>query len=158
MEELDDKHYCGGDEELAAMLHKFFVVEGHDEVIIQHPQDGERLITKDEYFNLQKHLKAASDMSPADRMVESKRLKNKKQIQFRTAMIEAKHYTVDLDDEDSFGYDVNGVKVDIEGMDFVPVDQYLKGIKAVENELGAYVSESMHKPPVRILKKEDQET
>ena len=145
---------CDGDEELAKMLHKFFVVEGHDEVAVMHPVDGERVITKAEYLDLQKHLKKAKNMSPAQRLVETKRLKNQKQIRFRTAMLEAKVYVVDTEDdsEENFGTDVDGNKMDLEGVVFVPTDQYVDGIELKENELGCFVSESLHKPPIRIVK------
>lgn len=154
MSEPDKNHYCDGDEELAKMLYKFFVVEGHDEVVIQHPTDGEKIITREYYLELQENLKKAKNMSPAERLVETTRLKNQKQIRFRTLMLEAKVYVVNIDDETegSFGFDVNGDKMDIEDMDFVPTHQYIDGIELKENEIGCFISESLHKPPIRVVK------
>jgi len=151
MNEADQQNHCSDDEELAVMLHKLFVVEGHEEVVIQHPEDGERVVTKKEYLELQDNLNKARNMSPAERIVESKRIRNIKQKQFRDAMLIAECYVIDLDDEDSFGLDINGTKIDIEGMDFVPVKDYISGIEKKENEIGCYASESLHKPPVRLL-------
>ena len=152
---MDDQqtHNCDSDEQLDAMLHRLFIIEGHEEVTVQHPTEGEQVMTKKYYLELQESLRKANSMSPAERLVETAKLRNKKQLQFRTAMIEAKHYVIDLDDEKSFGYDVNGIKIDIEGMNFVPADQYIKGVEVLKDELGAFVSENMLKPPVRLFKK-----
>ena len=143
---------CDGDEELAKMLHQFFIVEGHDEVAVMHPVDGERVITKAEYLDLQKHLKKAKNMSPAERLVETKRLKNQKQIRFRTSMLEAKVYVVDIEDDETYGFDVDGNKMDLENVVFIPTHQYIDGIELKENEIGCFVSESLHKPPIRVVK------
>jgi len=143
---------CDNDEQLAETLHRLFVVEGHAEVVIQHPVDGERVVTKDNYEELIGHLAKARDMSPAKRLKETARLKRKQQMKFRTAMITAKVFTVDFDDDDNFGYDVNGVKIDMEGMIFTPSGQYLKGIEVMENEIGAFVSEDQRKDPIRIVR------
>lgn len=146
----DQIHNCD-EEELGAMLHRLLIVEGHTEVVIQHPTDGEQVVTKESFLEMQRHIKRANDMSPAERLVENKRLKMKKQMQFRTAMIEAEFYTVDLNDDENFGFDVDGNKLDIDGLIFTPVDQYLPGIDIKEKEIGAFVDEAMAKPPIRIL-------
>ena len=146
------QNHCDGDEELAKMLHQFFIVEGHDEVVIQHPTDGEKIVTKEYYLELQESLRKAKNMSPAQRLIETKRLKNQKQIRFRTSMLEARVYVVDIEDDEAYGFDVDGNKMDLEGVVFIPTHQYIDGIELKENELGCFVSESLHKPPIRIVK------
>jgi hypothetical protein len=143
-------HKLISDEELSKQLHQLFVVEQHETVTLQHPVEGDTTITKAEYLDTLKHLKRAADMSPAQRLQESKRIERKQQIKFSTAMITAKIYTVDIEDEDNFGKDIDGNEIDMEGMTFVPVDDYLKGITKNENEIGAFVDESMKRPPIRI--------
>lgn len=138
------------DAELSRQLHHHFVVNKEPEVVIQHPTEGDITYTREEYFKSLAHLKKSLEMSPAERLQESKRISRKQQMRFRTAMITAKTYTVDIDDEDSFGKDVDGNEIDMEGMTFVPVDNYLKGVLSSTNELGAFVDPSMRRPPIRI--------
>lgn len=151
---MSEIHNCD-DDELDATLHRLLVVEGHDEVVIHHPQDGERVVTQASYLEMKRHLARAKDMSPAERLIESARIKNKKQLQFRTAMIEAEFHKVDLNNDKTFGFDVDGNKLDIEGLIFISEQDYLGGIEKKENEIGAFVDESMTKPPLRILKTAD---
>jgi hypothetical protein len=143
-------HKLISDEELSKQLHQLFVVEQHETVTLQHPVEGDTTITKAEYLDTLKHLKRAADMSPAQRHMESKRLERQQQIKFRTAMITAQVYTVDLEDEDNFGKDVDGNEMDINQMIFVPVDDYLNGIIYADDEVGAFVDSSMRRPPIRI--------
>jgi hypothetical protein len=138
------------DEELSKKLHQLFIVDNHESVTLQHPTEGDHTLTKQEYLTTIHYLKTARDMSPAERLQEGKRLERRQQIKFRTAMITAKMYTVDIDDEDNFGKDIDGQEIDIEAMTFVPVDQYLSGIETQELEIGAFVDSSMKRPPVRI--------
>lgn len=152
--EESQTYNCDSDEALDAMLHRLFIVEGHDEVVVNHPVDGEQVVTKEYYLELQSSLIKAKSMSPADRLVETTRLKNQKQIRFLTAMIDAKVYVVNIDDETegSFGFDIDGNKMDLEDVVFIPTHQYIDGIALKENEIGCFVSESLHKPPIRIVK------
>ena len=144
-------HNCD-DEELGAMLHRLLIVEGNEEVVIYHPTDGEEVVTREGYLKTLEHLNRAKNMSPAERFTENKHLKNKKQIQFRTAMIEAKVYTVDVNNDEVFGVDIDGIKINIiDGMKFIPICQYLPGIDVIEKEIGAFVDESMRNAPIRIL-------
>ena len=147
----DDRIHNCTDDELDATLHRLLIVEGNPEVVIHHPEDGEQVVTKESYLEMKKHLNRAKNMSPAERIIENKRLKLKKQFQFRTAMIEAKFYTVDLNNDETFGFDVDGNKMDLDGMDFVPVEKYLSGIEVKEKEIGSFVDEGMRKQPLRIL-------
>jgi len=140
------------EDELGAMLHRLLIIEGNEEVVIYHPVEGEQVITKKDFIETQKHLKRAKNMSPAERLVETKRIKNKKQMRFRTAMIDAPVYVVNIEDDETFGFDVDGSKMDIEQTVFVPVEQYVSGIELKENELGCFISESLHKPPIRVVK------
>jgi len=148
----DDRIHNCNDDELGEMLHRLLIVEGHDEVVIYHPVEGEQVITKESYLELQKNLKKAKNMSPAKRLVETERLKNQKQIRFRTSMIDATVYVVDIEDDETYGFDVDGNKMDLEDVIFIPTHQYIDGIELKENELGCFVSESLHKPPIRIVK------
>ena len=149
----EGKTYQSTDDELGALLHRLIVVEGHEEVEIQHPTEGLMVVTRDSYKTMMESLDKAAKMSPADRLEETKRLERKRQMQFRTALIDAKVYTVDIDDEDNFGFDINGDKIDMDGLIFTPTNTYPKGSKVILNEIGAFVDEMMIKPPIRILTK-----
>jgi len=149
-------HECSSDEELSKKLHQLLVVEGHPNVEIHHPTEGRVVLTKENYQETLKHLAKVKEMSPAERMMEHKRQVRKEQMKFRTAMITAETVTVDIDDDSSFGLDVDGNKIDIEGKTFVPVAVYLKGMEPKKNEIGCFVDESQRKPPIRILAKPDQ--
>ena len=138
------------DDELSRQLHHYFIVENQESVTLQHPTDGDKVVTRDEYLVIIKNLKRVRNMSPAERMQMNKRLERKQQTRFRTAMITAKVYTVDIEDEDNFGKDISGQEIDMEGMTFVPVEQYLKGIEHQDLEIGAFVDSTMKRPPIRI--------
>ena len=153
MADQDEIYNCD-DKDLGAMLQRLFD-EGHDEVVVRHPTDGLVVVTKQDFKTHLANLKKAMNMSPADRVRETarlKNLKNQKQIRFRTAMIEAPVHTVDIDDEENFGKDVDGNELDIDGMGFLPVSQYLKGMDTKENEIGCFFDEFERKPPIRICK------
>lgn len=152
--------YDCNDKNLGHMLQKLFD-EGHDEVVVRHPIDAPVVVTRADFKKYLREIERCKNMSPADRVKEGARLKNiknQKQIRFRTAMLNAPAYTIDPDDEESFGKDIDGNEMDIRGMVFVPIVQYLKGIEVLEHELGCFVDEYDEKrSPVRILQKTDSE-
>jgi len=145
------------DSELGAKLHSLFQ-SGESEVTVRHPIEGDIIVTKSDFVAHIKNLQLiAPALSPSNRIRENKRRENLKkanQIRFRTAMIGIMPVVVDVDDDKSFGFDVNGNKLDIDGMTFIVVKDYLKGIEAYDGELGAMVDEEMKRPPVRIAKKQ----
>ena len=97
-------------------------------------------------------------MSPAERLQEQKKTERRNQIRWRTQMITAKTHTVDTEDDENFGIDVDGEKIDMDGLTFLPVDNYLKGTELHPGEIGCFTDEKGIKPPVRILAlKEPQE-
>ena len=152
MTEQDNVYNCD-DSDLGAMLHRLLIVEGHDEAVVQHPTDGEIIVTKADYKKHLANINRVKNMSPADRVTENKRLrniKNQMQIRFRTSMISAPVHIVDIDDESGFGKDIEGNQLDIEGMIFLPVKDYPKGLELKENEIGAFISEFFYKKPIRI--------
>ena len=153
-----DNVYNCDDESLGKMLYRLFVTEGNDEVVVTHPTEGDVVVTKDDYKKHLANLSRVNNMSPADRVTENarlKNLKNQKQIRFRTAMIDAPVHTVDMEGENNFGVDVDGVKLDIDGMAFVGVAQYPKGIAIIKQEIGCFVDEHDEKrKPIRIKQKE----
>ena len=65
-------------------------------------------------------------------------------------MIDAKVYTVDMEDDDAFGKDVDGNDMNIDGMVFLAIHNYLKGIDVLDNEIGSFISEDFSKKPIRI--------
>lgn len=137
--------------ELGAQLHQLLIVEGHKEVVVQNPPDPDQVVTKDYYLSLLKNLEKAKNMSPAQRMLERKRIKNRDEITLRTAMLSADFYTVDIEDEENFGKDIHGNDIPMTGMRFVPVNQYLKGISPIDNEIGVFVDDNKKEKPVRIV-------
>ncbi len=145
----------GLDEDLGKILHKLFQ-SGEDEVEIRHPKEGTVIYTKAEFYKtINQMVDKINDekRSPAERVVEKQRLENvrkQQQIRLRTAMITADVREVDFDDENSFGKDINGESMDIDGMVFVKTNEYLTGIELKEHEVGAFIHGEMKKPPVRI--------
>jgi len=141
------------DADLGAQLHELFQ-QGHDEVTVVHPAEGEVTITKSEFYGHISDLqKSMAPLSPADRIIEKnrlERLKNYRQMQFRTKMIEAEVHQVDLNGDDNYGFDAKGNKIGIEGMEFVPIHNYLEGIVLHDHEVGAFIDQSGKKYPIRI--------
>jgi len=148
---MTDPIQCDSDEDLSKMLHQLLVVDGHDEVEIVHPVEGVQVVTRETYEAMIENIIKARNMSPAERLLATKRIKRKMQIRFRTAMITAETRTVDIEDEENFGRDIDGKEMDIAGMTFVRVGDYLKGIQSVPKELGCFMDESMARAPIRIL-------
>lgn len=146
------KYHCE-DEELGALLHRLFVEQGETEVEIHHPTEGVIIYTADQWRDQLDALKRMMEMSPAERIQETKKLKARQQNRFRTAMVDAEVRTIDIEDEDvnHFGLDVDGKEIDMNGMIFTPTNSYPKGTRVILNEIGAFVDESMRKPPIRIL-------
>jgi len=156
MEENQPEIYDCDDEILGQMLARLFS-EGHDEVEIQHPTDGPVVVTRKDFEKHVANLSKVANMSPAERLEANKRvknIKNSKQIRFRTAMITAKVHVVDIEDDDNFGKNIEGEALDIDGMTFVPVSDYLKGIELQIGEIGAFVDVSERRPPVRIKQRD----
>lgn len=149
--EEGQKYYCS-DEELGKQLHQLFEVEGESEVEIHHPTEGVIVYTRDTYKTQIEALAKLLAMSPAERLELKAKTKRKLQMSFRTQLIDAKCFTVDIDDEENFGKDIDGNEIDMNGT-FVLVKDYPKGTRKLENELGAVMDESMTKAPIRILQK-----
>lgn len=149
-----DNAYTCDDADLGRELYRLFG-EGNEEVTVRHPVDGDVVVTKKEYFAHLAHMEKVKNMSPADTLVEKRRLKNiKKQMQMklRKAMVTAPVHTVDFDDESSFGFDVDGNKLDVEGMMFVCVGDYPRGgIDILQNEQGAFIDEKQDREPIRLI-------
>ena len=141
------------DEELGKLLYQLLVVDGHQEVEIVHPTEGIQVVTKETYKAMIDNIIRARDMSPAKRILETKRIRTKMEIRFRTAMITAETRIVDIKDDSNFGFDIYGKEIDMNGRTFVKAPDYLKGIDLLPNEIGCFVDEAMTRPPVRILTK-----
>ncbi|MCK4703931.1 MAG: hypothetical protein KAT90_00495 [Gammaproteobacteria bacterium] len=153
MTEQEDNIYNSDDEHLGATLHRLFE-DGHDEIVIRTPTEGEKVVTRKEFYDHVKNLDKAINMSPADKMMERKRLEriaNQKRIRLRTAMIDAKVYTVDLEDDDAFGKDVDGNDMGIDGLAFLQVADYLDGILLLDDEIGCFFCEFEKRKPIRIV-------
>jgi hypothetical protein len=144
------------DDELGKQLHQLLVIDKEPEVIIFHPTEGEQVVTRENYDSMLASLKEASDMTPKQREKKLKVLRRRMQIKFRTAMIKAKVYTVDIEDDANFGKDIDGNDIGIEGMVFTLTSDYSDDINVIENEMGCFIDEAMKKAPIRILKKTDQ--
>lgn len=148
---MDSEKYECFDEELGALLHRLFVTENNEEVEIIHPSEGAVIYTRKDYLTLLENLQSVQDMSPAQRYQEAKRLERKKQMQFRTAMIEARVEKVNLDDDSNFGKNIEGKDIGIAGMVFVPISHYLKGMDIKAGEVGCFMDENMRRAPIRII-------
>lgn len=136
-EHIADLVYHATDENLGAMLAELFEA-GHDEVVIQHPTDGEVTVTRAEF-----------DQLVAD--LDAKREDAAKKIQlFCTAMASAPVHYVDMD-EGEFGVDIEGNALDIESTVFLPIEHYPDGIKTLACEFGTFVDESGGRSPLRIV-------
>ena len=144
---MQEIHHCD-DENLGAMLHRLFS-EGHDEVEIQHPTEGVVVYTKEQFYSQLEKFKK----SPSEAYLERKRLERvqiQKQIRFRTALIGADVRKVNMD-TDKFGYDSEGRKMDIQGMAFNRIDDYLPGIDILPGEVGCFYDEHGQREAIRIV-------
>ncbi len=139
------------DEKLGALLYNLFYVEGHTSIDIKHPSGETKTVTKDDYKEILAGIMKYKKMSPAKRLIEKKRIQNAQEIKHRTAMLTAKSYVVDIDDEENFGSDIDGNEIDMVEMAFVPVIKYLKGVQLLDNEIGSFVHPESKKPPSRII-------
>ncbi len=147
---MADKYHID-DTGLAKLLHQLLIVNGEPSVEIHHPTEGIIIYTRETYLKEKKTLERITDMSPTQRKVEMQRLARHRRIRFATAMVSAEIRKVDISDDSNYGKDVDGKKIDIDGLIFVHCKDYPGGIVKMNNELGAFVHESMHKPPIRIL-------
>lgn len=149
---MTEGHFTAtNDEELTKQLYQLLVIESRPEVEIIHPEEGHQVVTRADFDAMQKRLAKSRGLSPAQRLQENSRVERAMQMRFRTAMLDADIREVDIQGEDNFGYDVKGNKIDIDGMTFVPVDQYINGIELRPGEIGSFVSANMTKPPIRII-------
>lgn len=143
--------YNCDDQELGNLLHQLLIVEGQPEVEIIHPEEGQIIFTREGYLKLLDQLERVKNLSPANRMSEAARLQRKRQMQFRTAMIDARVEKVNLEDDENFGKNIEGKDIGINGMVFVPIQGYLKGVQILEGEVGCFMDENMARAPVRIV-------
>ena len=132
-------------------MHQLLVVEGHPEVEVVHPTEGIKIVTRETYKEMIENIIRARNMSPAERLLETKRIKRRMEIRFRTAMITAEIRTVDIEDDEHFGLDTDGKEIDMAGMTFVKAPDYFKGIDLLPNEIGCFMDEAMARPPIRLL-------
>jgi len=58
---------------------------------------------------------------------------------------------VDISVDDSFGYDLAGDPIPMDGYAFTVVEQYPDGISFQEDEVGAFIDEYMQRKPIRIV-------
>ena len=142
------------DDDIGPMLAGLFA-EGHPEVEIQHPTQGTKIITHAEFEAMQTELARAKDMSPADKMVERKRLANQCQIRLRTDLIAAEVRIVDIDDDTSFGIDVNNNPIDMDARTFMLVRDYPSGVGIQKHEIGALIDGSGNRKPIRLVASAD---
>lgn len=127
---------------------------GETEIEIQHPVEGAVVITREDFEQHKKRQQKLANASPAEKIELRKRHLRQAAVmrhKLVTAMRNARQVTVDPRSEDGMN-DIDGNPIgDIAGMTFVPVHQYLPGIVPVDNELGAFVDEYMHRPPIRVV-------
>lgn len=147
----DDGVIESTDEELAEHLRRLFEDEGHPEVEVIHPTEGRLVYTREAWLRHRKVLETVADMSPAQRLQETNKLKNKQRIRFRTAMLTADVRTIDTQDEGNFGKDIEGKDIPLEGMVFAHTRDYPPGLDKLPGEIGCFVDEAMRRPPIRIL-------
>jgi len=139
------------DEELGPLLYQILVIDGHSECEIHHPTEGKKTVTKENYRKTLSEITKINKMSPSERIIEHKRIKDQHQKKHYSDMSKAKFHIVDIEDEKGFGYDISGSKIDMEGLVFIGVNDYLKTIIIKENEIGAFIHLANEKKPVRIL-------
>lgn len=134
------------DKQLSKLLHELFVVKGMPDVEIKDPANGEfRVITRDEYFEAIKLQK----MSPAKRLAEVKKQQRRNLMRLATALIVQDPVEIDAD-AGKMGFDAEGNEMDVEGLTFIGVKQYPKGVNVIDREFGAFVDDKFKRKPVRV--------
>lgn len=156
IKEQDQEIYgCDGDVELADLLAHLFKNPETTEVEIQHPTDGNQVVTRERYEELCKALKDTRDMSPSERIQHKaqERRKDIKQLdRIKRDITGASMHIVDLEDDsaDAFGKDIHGVELDLEGMMFFQREKYPDDIELKKNEIGCFMDPERKKPVLRI--------
>jgi hypothetical protein len=154
-EEGQELYGCDGDVELASLLAHLFTDPEVSEVEIQHPVDGSQVLTRDHYDELCKALADKREMSPAMR-VQNNALERRKNIKdvdrLKRDITGAAIHTVDVvnDSADTFGQDIDGVVLDIDGMMFFQASKYPPGIDIKELELGCFMDAERKRPTIRV--------
>jgi len=154
----EDPHQVVSEEELARKLHQLLILDGHNEVEIIHPIEGTVIVTAESYKEICKALEDVRDLSPAKRLAAKKAFERKQQFRLVRALNKAEFRRVDITDDESFGLDVDGKEIDMDGMYFLPVANYLKGVEYSDDEVGAFVAYNENhatKAPIRILHRSD---
>lgn len=155
-EENQELYGCDGDVELASLLAHLFRDPEVMEVEIQHPVDGTQVLTREHYDELCKQLADQREMSPADRVQHNalERRQNIKNVdKLKRDIMGAAIHTVDVvnDSADTFGQDINGVELDIDGMMFFQASKYPPGIDIKELELGCFMDAERKRSTIRVI-------
>lgn len=123
------------DEALHAQLQELFMA-GHSEVVVQHPIDGSRVVTREQFDDW-----TGQNMTDAEL--------NESRLAFCELVEGAEVREIAPDDPP--GVDVHGKSIEIEGMTLVHSHEYPEQIEMLQGELGVLIDEYGDKSPSRLV-------
>jgi hypothetical protein len=126
--------------------------KGAQEVEVVHPTEGSRIVTRADFLAIQRTLRAANG-SPADRLMAQSAERRRLNAKFLAVLATAEPRHVA--EGDQVGIDIYGQQFEVEGMTFVPVDDYPPMAQPMPAEVGLLFDEQAKKPAVRLISHDD---
>lgn len=135
------------DTQLMDKLREYFA-GGAQEVEVQHPTEGSRIVTKADFLAIQRMMDA-KDGSPAKRVLAMAAERRRLELKFCETLNHAdvRHVC----ESDAMGVDAFGQLFEIEGLTFVPVQNYPARATALPAEFGLLFDEQGKRQAVRLV-------
>lgn len=129
--------------ELGLLLHDFFKDPDIDEVIVDHPVDGPKVISREYYMEL---ISAAAEKTHTEQ--EARQMREA----FIMKLVFAEVRVIDVSEDNNFGTDTSGRKIEnIGGMILIPSAQYPDGCDLLEKEVGCFYDEDGQRETIRLV-------
>lgn len=125
---------------------------GAQEVEVVHPVEGSRIVTRADFLAIQRTLRAQSG-SPADRLMAASAERRRLQAKFLAVLATADPRHVS--EKDQVGIDVFGQEFEVEGLTFVPVDNYPPMAQPMPAEVGLMFDEQGKRQAIRLISHDD---
>lgn len=142
-------YFCK-DDQLMDQLETLFA-EGAQDVEIQHPTEGARIITRAQFQAIKADIEKM-DGTPAERIRKNAQRERKaKVMQKRLSKSLADCQVIEVDPDGEIGTDIHGNKHEVDGLTFLDASLYPPGITRRENEVGALIDPGLNKAPLRLV-------
>ena len=136
--------YNCSEDDVDEMLHSLFKDEKTEQVVIVHPVDGEKTVTRVQYME---HINAS-----ARKVTGTHDEQIAMQTQFKQSLMFCDVRTIDVSEDQNFGTDTKGRPIEnIGGMVLVPASQYPPGCALIEKEVGCFFDEEGKRKTIRLV-------